>query len=56
MNDILLAIMDVLTALVNGYDYNPGSSDLDNEQIIHVRMNLGVYRRACRLIHTLRDQ
>lgn len=41
----------LLIAVVGGYDYNPGSSDLDDEQSINVRMTLGDYRRAARLKH-----
>ena len=33
-------------AVVAGFDYDPGHSDLDNEQPITVRMTLGDYRRA----------
>ena len=39
----------LLEAVVAGYDYNPGSSDLDDEQPIHISMTLGDYRRANRL-------
>jgi hypothetical protein len=34
------------TAIIKGYNYDPGDSDLDNEQPISVRMTLGDYRRA----------
>ena len=44
-------VLPVLKAILAGYDYNPGSSDLDDEQPINVRMTLGVYRRADRLHH-----
>ena len=33
-------------AVVDGFTYNPGHSDLDDEQSISVRMTLGDYRRA----------
>jgi hypothetical protein len=46
-------ILPLLKEVVLGYDYNPGSSDLDNEQSIHVHMTLGQYRRAARLYHEL---
>lgn len=39
----------LIRAVVAGYPYNPGHSDLDDEQPIHVRMTLGDYRLACRL-------
>lgn len=34
-----------------GYDYNPGDSDLDDEQPIHVRMSLGDYRKLKRAVY-----
>jgi len=46
-------VLPVLQAVTAGYDYNPGSSDLDDEQPITVRMNLGDYRRASRLKYEL---
>ncbi len=42
-------VLPALRAIAQGYSYDPGSSDLDDEQIIHVRMTLGDYRRASRL-------
>ena len=40
-------LLDTLVStIVNGYDYDPGDSDLDDEQSIFVRMTLGDYRRA----------
>ena len=39
----------LIQAIVSGFTYDPGHSDLDNEQSIHVRMSLGDYRAACRL-------
>ena len=41
----------ILKAVVDGYAYNPGDSDLDNEQPIMVRMTLGDYRRASQMQH-----
>lgn len=41
----------VLVAVKDGYYYDPGDSDLDDEQLIHVRMTLGDYRRARRLAY-----
>ena len=46
-------VTPLVRAVVDGFDYNPGQSDLDNEQPIHVRMTLGDYRRAKRLLHQL---
>ncbi len=40
-----------LKIIVDGYAYDPGDSDLDNEQTIHVSMTLGDYRRASHLLH-----
>ena len=48
-----VGILAALKAVVDGYDYNPGDSDLDNEQHISVRMTLGDYRRAARPKHEL---
>lgn len=42
-------VLPVLRAVCKGYTYDPGSSDLDDEQVVHVRMTLGDYRRASRL-------
>lgn len=42
-------ILPVLVAVCQGYSYNPGDSDLDDEQPIHVSITLGDYRRASRL-------
>lgn len=41
----------ILKAIVDGYRYTPGDSDLDNEQPITVRMTLGDYRRASQVQH-----
>lgn len=37
-------------AVCDGFTYDPGHSDLDNEQPITVRMTLGDYRRASQLL------
>jgi len=47
-------VLPVLESVVSGYVYDPGSSDLDDEQPIHVRMTLGDYRRAARLLPEVR--
>ena len=39
-------VSPILIAVCDGYDYDPGDSDLDDEQPITVRMTLGEYRRA----------
>ena len=46
-------VLPVLAAVCSGYVYDPGSSDLDDEQSITVRMDLGTYRRASRLKYEL---
>jgi hypothetical protein len=46
-------VTPLVRAVVNGMDYDPGHSDLDDEQPIHVSMTLGDYRRAARLLHEL---
>ncbi len=45
VNDIL----PLLRTVVAGFIYDPGHSDLDDEQPIRVSMTLGDYRRALRL-------
>ncbi len=47
-------VQPILVALVDGYSYDPGDSDLDNEQPISVRMTLGDYRRASALLHEVK--
>lgn len=42
-------VLPVLKAMCEGFTYDPGHSDLDNEQPIIVHMTLGDYRRAARL-------
>ncbi len=46
-------VLPLLKAVCAGYSYDPGDSDLDNEQPIHCRMTLGDYRRASRLKYEL---
>ncbi len=47
-------VRPILEAIDNGFTYDPGHSDLDNEQSIHVRMTLGDYRKACNLLHEVK--
>lgn len=42
-------ILPLVRAIAEGFTYDPGRSDLDDEQPITVRMTLGDYRRAKRL-------
>jgi len=44
----------LLIAITDGYGYDPGDSDLDDEQSINVRMTLADYRRAYRLLQEVR--
>ena len=46
-------VFPLIKAVRDGYDYDPGSSDLDDEQPIVVRISLGEYRRASRLYFEL---
>jgi hypothetical protein len=36
----------------DGFNYNPGHSDLDNEQPIHIKVTLGDWRRLNYLLNT----
>jgi hypothetical protein len=40
----------LLCLIAKGYHYDPGSSDLDDEQPIAVWMTLGDYRRIVRML------
>ena len=42
------------TAIVKGFETDPGHSDLDNEQPINVSMTLGDYRKARNVLHALK--
>lgn len=46
-------VSPLVIAVTDGYSYDPGDSDLDDEQPIHFRMTLGDYRRASRLKYQL---
>ena len=39
-----------LQPFLDGYNYNPGDDDLDNEQPISIRVTLGDYRRLRSII------
>jgi hypothetical protein len=49
------AAVSFLQVIVDGFLYDPGHSDLDNEQTIHVRMKLGDYRRARQLLAVIKS-
>lgn len=46
-------VLPLIEAVCNGYDYDPGSSDLDDEQPANISIPLGEYRRARRLYYEL---
>lgn len=46
--------VEVLEAVKAGFSEDPGTSDLDDEQPIHVSMTLGDYRAAVRLLYQVR--
>jgi hypothetical protein len=46
-------VAPLIEAVCAGFTPDPGTSDLDNEQPIHVCIPLGEYRRATRLRHQL---
>lgn len=46
-------VTPLVRAVKEGFEYDPGHSDLDDEQPIHVSMTLGEYRRAMRLLFEL---
>lgn len=43
---LMAGARELAQAVVDGFTYDPGTSDLDNEQPITVRMTLGQYRKA----------
>jgi hypothetical protein len=43
-------IEDVLRAVLAGFVADPGTPDLDDEQTIYVRITLGDWRRARRIM------
>ncbi len=49
-------VQPLVKAVVDGFTCDPGHSDLDDEQPISVRMTLGDYRRARRLLCELSKQ
>ena len=48
-------VFPLLEAVRYGYEYDPGDSDLDDEQPISVSITLGDYRRASRLYFEIRN-
>jgi hypothetical protein len=49
-------ILEVLQAVKLGFSEDPGTSDLDDEQPITVRLTLGEYRKACRLAEAFKEE
>jgi hypothetical protein len=41
--------------IVDGFTYDPGHSDLDDEQPVYISMTLGDYRQAVRVLHYLEE-
>ena len=41
-----LRVVEALESLVKKFDYNPGHSDLDDEQRIEIPLTLGEFRKA----------
>lgn len=50
---LLKDLRPLVKAVVDGFTPDPGTSDLDNEQPIHVTIPLGQYRRARMFLHQL---
>ena len=46
-------VLPIVKAVCEGFTPDPGTSDLDNEQPVHITIPLGEYRRAVRLLHEL---
>lgn len=46
-------ITPLFRAVVKGMEEDPGHSDLDDEQPVHVTIPLGEYRRAKRILYEL---
>ncbi len=50
----MMTLEKILRAVCDGFTPDPGTSDLDDEQQINVRMTLGDYR-ACRALFIRTD-
>ena len=46
-------VTPLIRAITKGMEYDPGHSDLDDEQPINITIPLGEYRRAVRLAYEL---
>jgi hypothetical protein len=46
-------VLPIVKAVCEGFTPDPGTSDLDDEQPVHITIPLGEYRRAVRLLHEL---
>ncbi len=53
-HNLIRNIIPLLESMQLGFTYDPGHSDLDNEQPIQVRMTLGDYRRVTNLLHEVK--
>lgn len=54
LRPILTDVFVLAKTVKDGYPADPGTSDLDDEQPIHVSMTLREYRIAVRLYYELR--
>ena len=46
-------LVSLINSVVQGFTPDPGTSDLDDQQPVHLTIPLGEYRRAVRLLHEL---
>lgn len=53
LNILVRNVLPILRSVVAGFEPDPGTSDLDNEQPLNVRMDLGTYRKARALAYEL---
>ncbi len=56
MSKRIVQLLKALKPFLDGFEYDPGQSDLDNEQPIHIRVTLGDWRRARFLVTATNDQ
>ena len=48
--ELIKRLAQTMQPFINGFTYDPGTSDLDNEQPITVRCELGDWRKARALL------
>ncbi len=54
-NDAVQRLIKAAREVRDGFTYDPGHSDLDNEQPIHVSITLGAWRQINFALHVLED-